>query len=86
MPPVGYPRSRNEPGTKPHGLRQYLFWWHDRRGVDIATGAAYDYPELIVVEVGQVFEPSAKLEEGPKTALVPAPSSPNQTATQAPLP
>ena len=55
-------------------------------GVDIATGAAYDYPELIVVEVDQVFEPSAKLEEGPKTALVLAPSSPNQTATQAPLP
>jgi len=72
--------------TKPMAFGNILFGGVIGAGVDIATGAAYDYPELIVVEMGPVFEPAAKLEEVPKTALIPAPSSPSQAATQAPLP
>lgn len=72
--------------TKPMAFGNILFGGVIGAGVDIATGAAYDYPELIVVEMGPVFEPAAQFEESSKTVLVPAPSPPNQTATQAPLP
>lgn len=71
--------------TKAMAFGNILFGGVIGAGVDIATGAAYDYPELIVVEMGPVFDPAAKFEEKPQAALFPASPSPNQTATQAPL-
>lgn len=71
--------------TKPMAFGNILFGGVIGAGVDIATGAAYDYPELIVVEMGQVLEPAAQFEQSSKTVLVPAPATPSQTATQTPL-
>lgn len=72
--------------TKPMAFGNILFGGVIGAGVDIATGAAYDYPELIVVEMGPVLEPAAKFEESQKAALVPEPFASNQPTKQAPLP
>lgn len=72
--------------TKPMAFGNILFGGVIGAGVDIATGAAYDYPELIVVEMGPVLEPAAKLEKSSKTVLAPESSASNQATSQAPLP
>jgi hypothetical protein len=36
-------------------------------GVDIATGAAYDYPEVIAVEMGKTLSQALRLASTPNT-------------------
>lgn len=45
--------------TKGMAFGNILFGGVIGAGVDVSTGAAYDYPELIVVEMGPVFAPAA---------------------------
>ena len=44
--------------TKGMAFGNILFGGVIGAGVDISTGAAYDYPEMIVVEMGPVFQPA----------------------------
>lgn len=71
--------------TKPMAFGNILFGGVIGAGVDIATGAAYDYPNLIVVEMGPVFEPIAKLDENPDSIPSPVPALSTQAPTPVPV-
>lgn len=65
--------------TKAMAFGNIIFGGLIGAGVDIASGAAYDYPELIVVEMGDaaMLEPVVKLEPEP---------SPSSAANAEPVP
>ena len=62
--------------TKGMAFGNILFGGIIGAGVDIGTGAAYDYPEIIVVNMGQTASIPAK--NG--TATTPAPAAPAASA------
>jgi uncharacterized protein YceK len=71
--------------TKAMAFGNIIFGGVIGAGVDMASGAAYDYPELITIEMGDavILEPVVKLESIPVS--VPAASSaltPSDTISQ----
>ena len=60
--------------TKAMAFGNILFGGFIGAGVDMSTGAAYDYPELIVVTMGQSNSVPAKVEAAKTASAAPVPA------------
>ena len=70
--------------TKAMAFGNILFGGVIGAGVDVATGAAYDYPTLITVEMGKSVQVTAP-EAAASAPTAPAPAAPEAAASAAPV-
>lgn len=66
--------------TKGMAFGNILFGGVIGAGVDMSTGAAYDYPDVIVVEMGKTQTMAPKGAAAPASSPAPAPAAPAASA------